>query len=46
VLVFGIVLVVVMAISVVIVLALFIWGAREDGREQARIDARIRRDKR
>jgi hypothetical protein len=44
--VFGIVLVVVMAFSVAIVIALFLWAAREDGREQERINARLRRGRR
>jgi hypothetical protein len=41
--VFGIVLIAVSAITLVIVGAMFVWGAREDGREQRRIDARLSR---
>jgi hypothetical protein len=39
----GIVLIAVSAITLVIVAAMFIWGAREDGREQQRIDALLSR---
>jgi hypothetical protein len=46
VLVFGIVLIFVMVVSLVIVLWMFIWAAREDGRDQKRIDARLGRRKR
>jgi nitrogen fixation-related uncharacterized protein len=38
----GIILAVVSAITIVIVLWMFWWAAREDGRDQKRIDARIR----
>jgi hypothetical protein len=41
--VFGIVLIAVSVITLVIVGAMFVWGAREDGREQRRIDARLSR---
>jgi hypothetical protein len=40
---FGIVVLVVTAISVAIVVAMFVWAAREDGRDQRRTDARVRR---
>jgi hypothetical protein len=40
----GIVLTVVLGISLVIVGVMFWWGAREDGRDQKRIDAERRRD--
>jgi hypothetical protein len=33
---------VVSAATVAIVLAMFWWGAREDGRDQKRLDARLR----
>jgi len=39
---FGVVLTVVLAISLVIVGVMFWWGAREDGRDQERIDAQLR----
>ena len=39
----GVILAVVAAISVAIVLVLFVWAAREDGRDQERTDARLRR---
>lgn len=39
---FGIVLTIVSAISIAIVIALFLWAAREDGREQKRVDERLR----
>jgi hypothetical protein len=35
----GIVLIVVSTITLAIVAVMFVWGAREDGREQRRIDA-------
>jgi hypothetical protein len=35
-----------MVISIAIVIALFLWAAREDGREQKRVDARLRRGRR
>ena len=40
---FGIVLIAVSTITLVIDPAIFVWGAREDGREQRRIDARLSR---
>lgn len=40
-LVFGIVVIAVSAIAVAIVTVLFVWGAREDGRDQKRTDARV-----
>jgi hypothetical protein len=40
---FGIVLTVVSALTLLVVGVMFWWGAREDGREQRRIDARLRR---
>jgi hypothetical protein len=36
---------VVAAISIGIVLAMFLWGAREDGRDQQRRDALLRRNR-
>jgi hypothetical protein len=39
---YGIVITVVSAISIVVVGALFLWAAREDGREQKRVDRRLR----
>jgi hypothetical protein len=39
----GLVLVVVSVATVAIVAAMFLWGAREDGREQKRVDALLRR---
>jgi hypothetical protein len=39
---FGIVLSVVSAIGIVIVAWMFLWAAREDGRDQKRRDARLR----
>jgi nitrogen fixation-related uncharacterized protein len=39
----GIILIVVSAIAIAIVMWMFLWAAREDGREQKRIDARLRR---
>jgi hypothetical protein len=41
-----VILSVVSAISIAIVLAMFWWGAREDGRDQKRRDARLRRTRR
>jgi hypothetical protein len=38
----GIIVSVVSAFTIVIVLAMFWWAAREDGREQERRDARVR----
>jgi hypothetical protein len=40
----GIVLAVMAALGLVIVLWMFVWAAREDGRDQARRDARTRRE--
>jgi hypothetical protein len=39
---FGIILTLVLAVSIAIVAVIFWWGAREDGRDQKRIDARLR----
>jgi hypothetical protein len=39
----GIILSVVSAVTVVIVLWMFLWAAREDGRDQKRTDARLRK---
>ena len=39
----GIILTVVLAVSLVVVGVMFWWGAREDGRDQKRIDARLRK---
>jgi hypothetical protein len=41
----GIVVTVVLAISLVVVGVMFWWGAREDGRDQARIDAELRKSR-
>lgn len=38
----GIILAVVSAITIVIVLWMFVWAAREDGRDQKHTDARLR----
>ncbi len=38
----GIILAVVSTITIVIVLWIFLWAAREDGRDQERTDARLR----
>jgi hypothetical protein len=38
---FGIILTVALAISIVVVGVMFWWGAREDGRDQKLIDARL-----
>lgn len=44
--VFGIVLIASSAIAIAIVAAMFLWGAREDGRDQRRTNARLaRRDR-
>ena len=40
--VFGVVVIAVSAIAVAIVTAMFVWGAREDGRDQKRTDERLR----
>jgi hypothetical protein len=40
----GIVLTIVLVTTLVIVGVMFWWGAREDGRDQKRIDAQLRRD--
>lgn len=40
---FGIVLLVVTAVTLAIVLGMFVWAAREDGRDQRRTDARTGR---
>jgi hypothetical protein len=39
---FGIVVITVSAIAIAIVTVMFVWGAREDGRDQKRTDARLR----
>jgi hypothetical protein len=41
--VFGIVLIAFCAAAIAIVAAMFVWGAREDGRDQRRINARLAR---
>jgi hypothetical protein len=41
--VFGIVLITFSAVGIAIVAALFLWGAREDGRDQRRTNARLAR---
>jgi hypothetical protein len=38
----GIILAVVASVSAVIVFWMFVWAAREDGRDQKRTDARLR----
>ena len=38
----GIIITVVLGVSIAIVGVMFWWAAREDGREQRRIDARVR----
>ena len=43
---FGIVLIVVSVVAVAIVTAMFLWGAREDGRDQKRVNERLARDAR
>jgi hypothetical protein len=40
----GIVLTIVLVVTLVIVGVMFWWGAREDGRDQKRIDAQLRDD--
>ena len=39
----GIVLIALSAVTLAIVAVMFVWGAREDGREQRRINARLSR---
>lgn len=39
--VFGIVVVAFCVVGIVVVGAMFLWGAREDGRDQERTDARL-----
>jgi hypothetical protein len=39
----GIVIAVACGIAILIVLWMFVWAAREDGRDQERRDARLRR---
>jgi hypothetical protein len=39
--VFGIVLIAFSVLGIAIVAAMFLWGAREDGREQKRTNARL-----
>jgi hypothetical protein len=39
----GIVLTIILVVSVVVVGVMFWWGAREDGRDQERIDAELRK---
>jgi hypothetical protein len=46
VIVFGIVVIAVSAIAVAIVTVMFVWGAREDGRDQKRTDARVEASRR
>jgi hypothetical protein len=43
---FGIVLIAFSAIGIAIVAAMFLWGAREDGRDQERTNARLARGSR
>ena len=44
--VFGIVLIAFSAITIAILAVMFVWGAREDGRDQRRTNARLaRRDR-
>jgi hypothetical protein len=43
--VFGIVLIASSAIAIAVVAAMFLWGAREDGRDQRRTNARLARRK-
>jgi hypothetical protein len=38
----GVILVVVLVLSLAVVGVMFWWGAREDGRDQQRIDAQLR----
>ena len=42
----GIILIAVSAVTLAIVAVMFVWGAREDGREQQRINARLSRSHR
>jgi hypothetical protein len=44
--VFGIVVTAFCVVGIVVVGAMFIWGAREDGRDQERTDARLGRGSR
>ena len=44
--VFGIVLIAFSVLGIAIVAAMFLWGAREDGRDQRRTDARLARARR
>jgi hypothetical protein len=44
--VFGIVLITFSALGIAIVAVMFLWGAREDGRDQARTNARVARTSR
>ena len=44
--VFGIVLISVCAVAIGIVAAMFLWAAREDGRDQERTNARLARESR
>jgi hypothetical protein len=44
--VFGIVLIAFSAVAIVIVAAMFLWGAREDGRDQRRTNRRLARSSR
>jgi hypothetical protein len=37
----GIVLIAVSTVTLAIVAVMFVWGAREDGRKQRRVDARL-----
>jgi type II secretory pathway pseudopilin PulG len=39
--VFGIVVIAFSVVGIAIVAAMFVWGAREDGRDQKRTDARL-----
>jgi hypothetical protein len=41
--VFGVVLITFSAVGIAIVAAMFFWGAREDGRDQERTNARLAR---
>ena len=38
----GIILTAVLGVTIVVVGVMFWWGAREDGRDQKRVDARLR----
>ena len=44
--VFGIVVIAVSALAVAVVTVMFVWGAREDGRDQKRTNAQLRRGSR